>query len=93
MLKITQAIWLVALGNFGVYGQSDERWISNHGGVHHPFMHKQGVLLRKMDCESCTHIMLQMILEISQVENFSKANDKRDDFYNLSVWSIHLVDG
>lgn len=90
MVKITQAIWLVALGNFG---RSDERWISNHDGIHHPFMHKQGVLLRTMDSESLAHIMLQMSLKISQDENFSKATDKRDHFYNCSLWSIHLVDG
>lgn len=76
MLKITQAIWLVALGNFGVYGRSDERRIPNHGGIHHPFMHKQGVPLRKMDSGSSAHIMLQMSLKISQVENFPRANDK-----------------
>lgn len=92
MLKITQAIWLVALGNFGVYGCSDERWISNRGSIHHPFMHKRGVLRRKMDPESFAHIMVQMSLKISQVENFSKANDKRDNFNNHSLWSILLVD-
>lgn len=47
LLRIIQAIWLVALWNFGVFGQSDERWISNHQGIHHPFMQKQGVLPEK----------------------------------------------
>lgn len=85
MLKITRAIWLVALRNFGVYGCSDERWISNHAVIHHPFMHKRGMLLRKMDSGSWAHIMLQMSLKISQVENFSKANDKGDHFNNHSL--------
>lgn len=56
-------------------------------------MHKRGMLLRKMDSESWAHIMLQMSLKISQVENFSKANDKGDNFNNHSLGSIHLVDG
>lgn len=56
-------------------------------------MHKQGVLQRKMDCD----IVLQMILKISQVENFlgdfSKASDKGDNLYNRSSRSIYLADG
>ncbi len=93
MLKITQAIWLVALRNFGLSGHGDERWISNHGGIHHPFMHRQGVLLREIDSKSLAHIMLQMSLKISQVENFSEASVKGDNFNNRLLWSIHLADG
>lgn len=71
MLKVTRAVWLVALRNFSVRGRGNERWISQ-GVARHPPMRKWRHAYEKDELSDlCSYYPAN---EPQKAENFSKVN-------------------